>query len=206
VCSTRLQRAGVLVDKVLRFFTNKTRAGSINIDAAGEFDSSTILGGNALIHRFFQFAIVVALVSGFVQAQTKAPDTDSRNSALAPRAAEMGTGKWWVSLSDEARDRFIERYTKAMDRVMSALVTQCAEELKSLPRTGINDVDFISSMALCKIASSFDFNFGTHKELREGIDGFYKDSTNLSVPIDVAIQRVRDVLAAKHPRGAMGIG
>ena len=92
-----------------------------------------------MINRFFHFAIVVALASGFVQAQTKAPDTDSRNSALARTAAEMGTGKWWVSLSDEARDRFIERYTKAMDHVMSALVTECAEEVKSLPRTGIDD-------------------------------------------------------------------
>ena len=170
------------------------------------FDGSTTLGGNALTNRFFHFVIVVALASGSIHAQTKAPDTESRNSALARRAAEMGTGKWWVSLSDEARDRFIERYTKAMDQVMHALVAECAEEVKSLPRTGIDDVDAISSFTLCKIGSSFDFNFGTHKELREGVDAFYQDSTNLTVPIDVALHRVRDALADKHPRGGGVIG
>jgi hypothetical protein len=156
--------------------------------------------------RFFHFAIVAFLATGFVQAQTTPSDSESRTSALARRAAEMGTGKWWVSLSDEARDRFIERYTKAMDHAVSALAAECAEEVKSLPRNGTDEVDVISSFTLCKIAGSLDFNFGTHKELREGIDGFYKDSTNLSVPIDVAMQRVRDVLAAKHPRGTGGIG
>jgi hypothetical protein len=135
-----------------------------------------------------------------------APDAESRNSALARRAAEMGTGKWWVSLSDKAKDRFIERYTKAMDQVMHTLVAQCAEEVKSLPRSGVDEVDAISSFTLCKVGSSFDFNFGTRQELRQGVDEFYGDSTNLTVPIDVALHRVRDALAVKHPRGGGGIG
>jgi len=158
-----------------------------------------------LIKGFFHLTIVVLLVPCFVHAQVTAPQAESDHAALARRAAEMGTGKWWVRLSDEARNRFIERYTKAMDHVMSDLVTACAEEVKSLPRNGIDDVDAISSMTLCKISSSFDFNFGTHKELREGIDEFYKDSANLTVPIDIALQRVRDALAIKHPHGAVGI-
>jgi hypothetical protein len=116
----------------------------------------------------------------------------------------MGTGKWWVNLSDEARDRFLERYAKAMNHVMSDLLTDCADGIKSLPRSGAQEVDAVSSMTLCKIGSSFDFTFD-RKELREGIDGFYKDSTNLTVPIDVALQHVRDALAAKRPRTG-GIG
>ena len=158
-----------------------------------------------MINRFLQLTISALLASGFVHAQT-APKPESEKSAVARRAAEMGTGKWWVSLSDEARNRFIERYTKAMDHVMSDLYTACAEEVKSPPRSGTDDVDAMSSMTLCKIGSSFDFNFGTHKELREGVDEFYKDSANLTVPIDVALQRVRDGLAAKHPRSTGVIG
>lgn len=116
----------------------------------------------------------------------------------------MGTGKWWMSLSGEARDRFLERYAKAMNHVMSDLATDCADGLKSLPRDGAQEVDMVSSMTLCKIASSFDFDFD-RKELRDGVDGFYKDSTNLAIPIDAAIQRVRDALAAKRPRvGVIG--
>jgi hypothetical protein len=163
-----------------------------------------LLGSDALIHRFVNITIFALVASCLVQAQTSAPQSKSDNTALARRAAEMGTGKWWVNLSDEARDRFIERYTKAMNHVTSDLVTDCADGIKSLPRNGAQEVDAVASMTLCKIASSFDFSFD-RKELREGVDGFYKDSTNLTVPIDVALQHVRDALAAKRPRG-QGIG
>jgi len=155
--------------------------------------------------------VVVLLAPLLVQGQTNTPQSESANSSAARRAREIGTGKWWFGLTDEARDRFVERYTKAMDHVMSDLATECAQGMQSLlaggkPRSGVDEADIMSNMTLCKITSSFDFGFGTHKELREGIDGFYKDSTNLTVPVEVALQRVRDALAVKYPRGAVGIG
>ena len=64
-------------------------------------------------------------------------------------------------------------------------------------------MDVASSWTLCKIAGSFDFDYD-HKELREGVDTFYKDPANLAVPIEVALPRVRDAVAAKHPRGRAG--
>jgi hypothetical protein len=99
-----------------------------------------------------------------------------------------------------------------MDHVMSDLETECAQGMKSLleggkPRSGVDEADIMSNMTLCKISLSFDFGFGTHMELREGVDAFYKDSTNLTIPIELALPRVRDALAVKHPRGkAGGIG
>ena len=104
---------------------------------------------------------------------------------------EMGTGKWWIGLSDDAKDKLIERYTKAMNRVVSDLFNDCADGIKNLPRNGAEEVDIVSNMMLCKVGSSFDFSFD-HKELREGVDGFYKDSANLTIPVDVALQHVRD--------------
>jgi hypothetical protein len=159
--------------------------------------------------RFFHFAIVALFVPFLAQAQTNAPQSESGNSAPARRSAEVGTGKWWIDLTDEAKDKFIERYTKAMDHVMSDLATECGEGMKSLlanerPRSGVDQVDVMSNFTLCEVASSFDFGYGTHKELREGVDAFYKDSTNLPVRIHVALQRVRDALAVKHPRGKPG--
>jgi hypothetical protein len=155
---------------------------------------------------------VILLAPFLAQAQSNAPQSESGNSAAARRAAEIGTGKWWIGLTDDARDRFIERYTKAMDHVMSDLATECSQGMRSLlagekPRSGVDEVDIMSNFTLCKAASSFDFGFGTHKELREGVDALYKDPTNLTVPIDVALPRVRDALAIEHPRGkAGGIG
>ena len=93
---------------------------------------------------------------------------------------------------------------------MSDLETECSQGMQSLvaggkPRSGVDEVDVMSNFTLCEVASSFDY--GTHEELREGVEAFYKDSTNLSVRIQVAVQRVRDALAVKHPRGkAGGIG
>jgi len=115
----------------------------------------------------------------------------------------MGTGKWWICLSDEAKERFMERYTKAMNHVVSDLFADCAEVMKGLP-SNAEEVDVASSWTLCKIAGSFDFDYD-HKELREGVDTFYKDPANLAVPIEVALPRVRDAVAAKHPRGRAGI-
>ena len=122
------------------------------------------------------------------------------------RAAEIGTGKWWIGLTDEARDKFIERYTKAMDHVMSDLVTECTQGMKSLlagahRRSGGDEVDIMSNFTLCKVFVILRLGFGTHKEL----DAFYKDATSLTVPMEVALPRIRDALAVKHPRGAIGI-
>lgn len=160
--------------------------------------------------RFFHFAIVVLLAPFLAQAQTNAPQSESSNSAVARRAAYIGTGNWWIGLTDEAKDKFIERYTKAMDHVMSDLATECSQGMRSQlagekPRSGVDEVDVMSNFTLCEVASSFDFGYGTHKELREGVDAFYKDSTNLPVRIHVALQRVRDALAVKHPRGKAGV-
>ncbi|HEV3513794.1 MAG TPA: hypothetical protein VGS05_18960 [Candidatus Sulfotelmatobacter sp.] len=161
-----------------------------------------------MINRFFHLTAIVLLASCFLLAQTK---SESGSSAAARRAAEIGTGKWWIGLTDQSKDKFIERYTKAMDHVMNDLATECSQGMRSLldhemPRTGVDEVDIMSNFTLCEVASSFDFGYGTHQELREGVDAFYKDSRNLSVRIQVALQRVRDVLAAKHPRGTAGIG
>jgi len=159
-----------------------------------------------VLNRFFHLTTVVLLASCFVLAQTK---SESSNSATARRAAEVGTGKWWIGLTDQAKDKFLERYTKAMDHVMNDLATECSQGMRSLleggkPRSGVDEVDIMSNFTLCEVASSFDFGYGTHEELRQEVDAFYKDSTNLSVRIQVALQRARDVLAAKHPRGRPG--
>jgi hypothetical protein len=172
-------------------------------------------GGMPLMNRFFQFLIAAAFFATcLAQAQVYGPpkygpQQGSAHSDLVRRAAEMGTGKWWVKLSDEDRDRFIERYAEAMNRVSSNLFTDCADGMKSLTlngvlKKGLQEADIMSHMILCKIGSSFDFNFD-RKEIREAVDEFYKDSTSLTFPVDVALQRVRETLAARHPRGT-GIG
>ncbi len=165
-------------------------------------------------------AIAVLLASSVAQTQAvfgppvygppvHDPSRDAVHSDGARLAAEMGTGKWWVKLSDEAKDKFVERYTVAMNHVSSTLFTDCSNGIDTLLvdgglKSGVEASDFVSYMIICKVGSSFDFKFD-RKEIREAVDEFYKDSANLTVPIDVALQHVREGLAAKRPHG-MGIG
>jgi hypothetical protein len=147
----------------------------------------TVVGGVSLTNRFFQFTIVALFAAFLAHAQVYGPpkygpQQESPHSDAARRAAEMGTGKWWVKLSDEDRDKFIERYAEAMNRVSSNLFTDCADGMKGLTpnhvwKNGVREVDIMSNMILRKISSSFDFNFD-RKEIREAVDEFYKDSTN----------------------------
>ena len=161
--------------------------------------------------RLCHLVLLVILAPFLAQAQTNAPQSESGNSADVRRATDIGTGKWWIGLTDDKKDKFIERHTRAMDRVMNDLAAECSQGMRNLlegekPRSGVDDVAIMSNFALCEVASSFDFGDGTHEELRQGVDAFYRDSTNLSVRIQVALQRVRDILAAKHPRGRPGFG
>jgi len=100
-----------------------------------------------------------------------------------------------------------------MSRVSNRLFTECADKMKKFqsrimsdPRaaTAIPEGDVTQSWNLCVLAGSFDFGF-EQRDLRNGVDEFYKDPQDSSVPIDVALQHVRDVLESKMPKGG-GIG
>jgi hypothetical protein len=155
-----------------------------------------------MVNRSFHFIMVALFVSSLLQTHASAPQAEPRKSAV-PQIAELGTGKWWLGLTDEAKVKFIERYASAMNRVSSELLTQCGEGMKSLDANAAQEVDVMSAMILCKVGASFDFSF-EGKQLIEGVDQFYKHSTNLSVPVDVALQDVRDNLAAKRPHPSFG--
>jgi hypothetical protein len=168
-----------------------------------------------LKNRFFPFTIFALFASFLAQAQVcgqpvygpkvYVPGQDAAHAALVQMAAELGTGKWWIRLSDEAKDRFVERYTKAMNHISSDLSKDCANGAKSLPPVGAQQADVLSNMLVCKTGSSFDFNFDL-KEIMEAVNKFYEDSANLTVSIDIALQRVRETLAAKHRGTGCGIG
>lgn len=98
-----------------------------------------------------------------------------------------------------------------MSRVNAKLFTGCADEMKKIqsrvisnPRAAIPEGDVTQSWNLCVLATSFDFGF-EQRDMRNGVDEFYKDAQNSNVPIDVALQYVRDLLESKRPKG-QGIG
>lgn len=157
-------------------------------------------------HRIFTFLFAVVLV-GIGSAQDHGAGAQKAPvKAAAPRDA-----RWWTSLSGNTKNTFLEGYKAAMSHVNAKLFGACVEEGKKIqarimanPRAATLD-DAEQSFNLCVLAGSFDFGF-EQRELRNGVDEFYKDTQNSSVSIDVALQYVRDVLESKRPKNGSGIG
>ena len=143
----------------------------------------------------FAFLIVAALGAGLAQEESK--------SNQQPVKIVPGNGQWWMSLPDGGKDSFVTGYRVAMLRASTTLGNECAAGIKNL-KTPVQDADITSAWNLCRIGALFDFEF-EERDLRAGIDEFYKDSQNVHVPIDIALQHVRDILKAKRPPSG-GIG
>jgi hypothetical protein len=156
--------------------------------------------------RVFTLLLAVVLV-GVGSGQDKgAGAQEPPVKAVAPRDA-----RWWTSLSGNAKNTFLDGYKAAMRHASAKLFATSADEGKKIqakvianPRAAILD-DATQSFNLCVLAGSFDFGF-EQRELRNGVDEFYKDTQNSNVLVDVALQQVRDVLESKRPKNGSGIG
>jgi hypothetical protein len=135
------------------------------------------------------------------------------NGQESVKAAVPKDALWWTGLSGEAKNTFLEGYTAAMSRVSNRLFTECADKMKKFqskimsdPRaaSSLPEGEVMQSWNLCVLGGSFDFGF-EQRDLRNGVDEFYKEAQNSHVPIDVALQHVRDVLESKRPKG-QGMG
>ena len=133
------------------------------------------------------------------------------NGQGSVKAAVPRDAGWWAGLSGDAKNTFLDGYTAAMSRVSTRLFTECADKMKKFqskimsdPRAVVPEGEVTQSWNLCVLGGSFDFGF-EQRDLRNGVDEFYKDAQDSHVPIDVALQHVRDVLESKRPKG-QGIG
>src|SRR6202790_4075809 len=103
-----------------------------------------------------------------------------------------GNGVWWDSLADGTKWTFADGYTTAMARANSFVGGECKERKNGLaPGSGF-DAEMKAAIASCMTAEIFNFNVERPK-LLSGIDDFYSDSQNLRIPIDFAMQHVREM-------------
>jgi hypothetical protein len=148
---------------------------------------------------------------GLAQAQG---DGSTRGQQPAQASVRNGA-QWWTSLSDGSKNTFLDGYVAAMSRVSNRLFDECAEKMKkvstkitsdgrSVPTVLAPDANVEQIWDFCVLGGSFDFAFD-RRDLRKGVDEFYKETQNSQVPIGDALQHVRDVLQSKKPKG-QGIG
>lgn len=125
------------------------------------------------------------------------------SSVSNPFLRVFGNGQWWSTLSDDAKDTFVDGYTTGTAHAYLYTHGFCvdhAHELKPGPQfeTQIN-----AAMNLCLLAETFDFDVDGRK-LVSGIAEFYKDPQNILIPIQYALGFVRDKLKGKKSAKEMG--
>jgi hypothetical protein len=154
-------------------------------------------------HRVLTVLLSVALgvSASSGQATNNPPPT---KAAPNPFLRMFGNGAWWASLPDDAKDTFVDGYITAMSRVHDMLARLCTEGAKTLKPGAQFEADMKTALNECVEAEFFDFGVDERldrQKVRNGIDGFYKDSQNTRIPIDFAMEYVKDVLKGrKAPR------
>jgi hypothetical protein len=104
-----------------------------------------------------------------------------------------GNGVWWASLSDDTKRTFVDGYVTAMGRVYFMAHGECLENTKKAR----NDDRINATLQMCMLAEIFNFTVDPGK-LQSATDDFYKDSQNVRIPVQFAIEHARDTLAGKR--------
>ncbi len=101
-------------------------------------------------------------------------------------------GGWWKGLSDDAKDTFVDGYTTAMQKAQFVAHNECMKNARSIPPGPEYNAKLQESLNLCTLSDAFDYK--ADKALRVGLDGFYKNPLNGSIPPEFAMEYLRDQL------------
>jgi hypothetical protein len=157
-------------------------------------------------------AAVLILVLTAV-AQTT-PPTDKTSSPVADKSAaptklEQGLfkafgnyGGWWNNISDAEKDAFIDGFTTAMARANALTVALCKSTMNEAKPGAANfNEKFNGGMELCFVGNEFAFN--PEQPLKPKLNEFYKDPLNFRIPVQNAMDYVRDEMSGRKTAGQL---
>lgn len=113
-----------------------------------------------------------------------------------PFLRALENGQWWVSLTEDTKETFTDGYATAMSRVKNITHAACMDEGKNAKTGSQFNTEMSAAMNLCLLAEFFDFDVD-RRNLIGGVNEFYKDPRNVSIPVDFAFEHVRDKLKGK---------
>jgi hypothetical protein len=144
-----------------------------------------------LSNRIFALLLVMTLGVNVTSGQTATQPTK-----VDPFLRLEGNGVWWVSLTDDVKDNFVDGYVTAMVRVNHMIAAQIPQDAKDLHPGAQFDAKMKTIMVLSVNAEFFDFidERLDRRKVRNGVDEFCKDSQNSRIPIDYAMAYVKDTL------------
>lgn len=111
-------------------------------------------------------------------------------------------GGWWNSLSNDAKDNFLDGYTSAMDRVKS-VTDGFAKQARANVTPGPSYDEQMNHALLLSLLSS-EFNYSKpNSSLRDALDEFYKDPLNARIMVSLALGHARDKLEGRKTAGQL---
>ncbi len=136
--------------------------------------------------------------TGSEQSANQTTNQPPAQSEANPFLRVLNNGTSWSSLSADKKWDFVDGYTTAMASVRRMLLGQYKAGAKELMA---NDPQFKARMdALLNfavLADHYDYDVDRTK-LLAGVDEFYKDPRNTRIPIELALQYVRDTVNGKN--------
>ncbi len=156
----------------------------------------------------------VVLILAFTAVAQTAPNTDKPVPPIADKTAaatklEPGWfkavgnyGGWWNNLTEAEKDAFIDGFTTAMARANSVAVGVSEAIMKEVKPGAANFNEKVYEvMDLRILGQTFDFNLD--KPLKPRLDEFYKDPLNVRIPVQLAMDYVRDAMSGKKTAGQL---
>jgi hypothetical protein len=150
-------------------------------------------------HRVFALLLVVTLGVSIALCQTTTAQPPAKAEPNNPFLRLLGNGVWWLNLSDDRKDTFLDGYVSGMNDANHLMMGMCDQKRNTLQPNNNNEkfmAEMYAALDLCMLGGEFDFNVDIQK-LRGGVDEFYADSHNKLIPIRLAMAYVRDKLKGK---------
>jgi hypothetical protein len=148
--------------------------------------------------------LFLALPISLAQSAPNATASPEKKVSVSPGLLKAvgNYGGWWNSLSDEAKDNFLDGYISAMHRVQSIMET-FAKEARNKLTTGPSFEEQMSHALLLSMLSGEFYYEQEESSMKNALNDFYKDPLNTRIPVFLAMGYVKDQLGGKKTAGQL---
>jgi hypothetical protein len=162
-----------------------------------------------------QIAVAVLMLAFTAIAQTSsqpgkpAPQPSGKTAAPAQQEPSPALfkgfgnyGGWWNRISETEKDSFLDGYMTAMRHANSVAVsTGNSFVQEAQPGAADYNQKFYGGMYLVTVGETFAYS--ADKPLKPKLDEFYKESLNARIPVQLALEHIRDEMSGKKTAGQL---
>ena len=105
-------------------------------------------------------------------------------------------GPWWEPVPENYKQGFVAGYTMGTLRAHSLILGNC-EGKSGVSQDALVSYEALETCLTTTFAKTFDFGGIRPDQMVDAIDGFYKDSKNKSIDINLALLYAKDKLKGK---------